>query len=75
MWYAQSLEGDEYNMDQALCYAESKDGISWIKPLDRGGLPFNGIADTNITCYDCATFDILGNIDKSDGRQKILTTI
>jgi len=39
--------GGELPRGETMCYAESKDGIHWVKP-NLGHFAFNGSADTNI---------------------------
>lgn len=48
MWYSVSFGASPYNFTTVMCYAESADGITWHKPLDRGGLPFREHQQTNI---------------------------
>jgi hypothetical protein len=48
MWY-ECYAGDIYfeSRDSYLCYAESDDGINWVKP-DLGFYPYRGTYDNNI---------------------------
>lgn len=48
MWYCISQDPYVKVGHLLLCYAESEDGLSWRKPLDRGGLPYGQYDRTNI---------------------------
>jgi len=48
MWYdIINYDGNEQQKSRLLCYAESSDGISWVKP-DVGVIEFNGSKRNNI---------------------------
>ena len=48
MWYCITTHPYVKTDHLVLCYAESEDGLSWHKPLDRGGVPYRQHTHTNI---------------------------
>ena len=59
------------NMPICVCYAESKDGISWEhKQLDE--FTFAHYNKTNIVFADCEIGRVIRNIDKTDPKKKYI---
>jgi hypothetical protein len=73
MWYTQSLTGDPYGTGQVLCYAESRDGLAWERPLSERCIPFKEHKATNIVhADDCSGTGLALNPDRSDPERKFL---
>ena len=72
LWYAQSMTGNLFNLDQALCYAESTDCLNWSKPLSDACLPFGDHKATNIVGFDISGAGIVLNPDQSNPDTKFL---
>jgi hypothetical protein len=70
MWYCVSFGASPYNFTQVMCYAESDDGIRWRKPLDRGGLPFQEHAKTNIVLQGVAWHSAMKEPAEPDPRKR-----
>ncbi|MDO8587431.1 MAG: hypothetical protein Q7T82_10355 [Armatimonadota bacterium] len=72
LWYTISTEGNTFNLDQVLCYAESEDCLHWRKPLSELCIPFGEHKATNIVLRDCSADSVVLNHDQSDPDHKFL---
>lgn len=69
LWYNQPFVYQATGVGN-VCYAESADGLSWVKPLSTDCLPFDGHDKTNIVRHEGGT--VVLNPDTSDPARKFL---
>lgn len=75
MWYKTLLSGNTNSAagtTVALCYAESGDGLTWVKPRLPDSVPFAGERRTNILLDDFDNGTVVLNHDRSDPNRKYL---
>jgi len=74
LWYVIPLADDAYgDHGQALCYAESRDGLHWEKPLSEQCLPYGEQRATNIVLLDSGHhIGLVRNHDQSNPARKYL---
>lgn len=71
MWYC--ISSDPYTKVgkcMVLCYAESEDGLTWRKPIDRGGIAFGEHRQTNIVLEGADWQSVLKEPDEPDPEKR-----
>src|SRR5262249_38756514 len=75
MWYSALNANEDPKLPELMCYAESGDGIHWIKP-SLGLIDFKGSKDTNIvfstasTSYSYFRFAVLRDEKERDPARR-----
>ena len=70
MWYCITTDPYVKSDHLVLCYAESEDGLSWRKPVDRGGVSFGSHTRTNIVLDGADWQSVLKEPHEPDPRKR-----
>lgn len=70
LWYTSWTGSGDSKIDYANCYATSRDGIHWVKPLNLNAVPFKGQGSNNIIGLGWSCMTVLKDGGEPDATKR-----